>query len=119
MWWSWILSGVGLLSLWQITKWNRTGFITGLVVEALWLIYAIQTEQWGFLPAVVIFSVVYVDAWRKWGPKIKHWEEVEERYEAVHDVLTVMPGTEAIVQEYWPEEEPEEKVKEDVHDQRW
>lgn len=77
MWWSWALSLIGILSLYLIENMDRRGFLVGLAVEVLWLWYAIATEQWGFAPAVVVYSWLYWRGWKKWakvGPKRKAWK---------------------------------------------
>jgi len=80
VWWSWALSSIGLLSLWQITKFDRKGFLTGLAVEVLWLWYAFDSKQWGFLPAAFVYGWFYWHGWRKWS-------KVEDKLEHIEDDL--------------------------------
>jgi hypothetical protein len=81
MWWSWALGIIGLISLWQIEKMDRKGFLTGLAVEVLWVAYAFRSHQWGFLPCAVVYTWFYWRGWRRWGRVSSQLAEVEHMLE--------------------------------------
>lgn len=49
MWWSYILAAVGLTRLYLTTKKMVEGFIIGVLVQILWVTYAVTTDQYGFI----------------------------------------------------------------------
>lgn len=61
-WWSWLLSAwtcLGLLIAGNRTR-RTTGWFIALCGEVLWVAYAVETQQWGFLAGAVVFSSVYL-----------------------------------------------------------
>lgn len=65
--WSWLLSITGILGMYLAGKRLAVGWLVGLLSEALWLIYAIVTKQWGFLLGVAAYSYVFYANWRAWS----------------------------------------------------
>lgn len=65
--WSWILTVVSLAGLWTTGNRKRWGWLLSLGSEGLWIAYAILYHQYGFIVMSVIFSVIYIRNWRKWG----------------------------------------------------
>lgn len=74
--WSWVLTVVGL-----------TGFIlagrkvwwcwhVNLACQALWLAYALATQQYGFIAAACVYSVVFTQNARAWTKE--HREKREQ-----------------------------------------
>lgn len=61
-----ILDGTGLLGSWYLSNKNRVGWLVSLVAQALWTVYAIGFQQWGFLPGIILQSVINVHGYRKW-----------------------------------------------------
>jgi len=68
MWWSWILTAVGVTGLYFAGKNNKIGWAIGIFAQTLWTSYALTTEQYGFLVSAFAYGWVYVKnylAWRK------------------------------------------------------
>lgn len=66
--WSLVLAAVGILGLYVAGRKLWWGWLIGLGAQALWLAYAIVTEQWGFLLSAVAYGWVYgrnALAWRR------------------------------------------------------
>jgi hypothetical protein len=66
-WWSWLLTSIGLLGLWMAGSQNKLGWIVSLSVQVLWVLYAIATEQYGFIISACAYSFVYVRNFKKWN----------------------------------------------------
>ncbi|MHB1000489.1 MAG: hypothetical protein ACYC27_14715 [Armatimonadota bacterium] len=64
---SYVLSVVSLASMWLYGNRTIAGPISGLVIQALWLIYAIQSREYGFIVSVIGFTVVHYRNLRKWN----------------------------------------------------
>lgn len=65
--WPWLLDAVGLSSLWLLTRKSRAGFAVGALAMFLWLAYAADTAQWGFVPGVIVYTLVHVKGYWGWG----------------------------------------------------
>jgi hypothetical protein len=68
MWWSWILTAVGVSGLYFAGKNNKIGWAIGIFAQTLWIAYALVTEQYGFLVSAFAYAWVYTKnylAWRK------------------------------------------------------
>jgi hypothetical protein len=60
-----------LLAVLYITgKKKRIVWMIGIINQAAWLAYSIQTEQWGFLPGVVLVGGMYIKNWVDWGREV-------------------------------------------------
>jgi hypothetical protein len=65
--WSWLLTGTTCTALLLAGTAGRRRLGWGLALggEALWAIYAVTTEQYGFLVGAVAFAAVYArNLWR-------------------------------------------------------
>lgn len=60
--WSYLLTGIGVFGLALVYARPRSiaGPVIGLAVQALWIAYAVTTEQWGFLGSAVAFGAANV-----------------------------------------------------------
>lgn len=64
MWlWSWVLTGTGVVSIALAGRHPVLGWGIGLGSQALWVTYAMQTHQYGFLASAGLFSIVYGRNW--------------------------------------------------------
>lgn len=88
MWWSWALSAASLISLYFLGNGNRTGFTVGLLADAMWAWYSIETQQWGFLVACGAYVVLHVRGFLKWKiiPPSEAWEEITEVLEELEEL---------------------------------
>jgi len=67
--WSYILAPLGLAGMWMAGKKRRSGWLLSLFTQALWLAYAIQTKQYGFIVGTLSYAFVYVKNYMSWGKK--------------------------------------------------
>lgn len=56
--WSWVLAVVGMTGVYLTTLKKTTGFMIGLGVQVLWIIFAVTTQQYGFIFSAVGFGVM-------------------------------------------------------------
>jgi hypothetical protein len=66
VWLSWAISAFGIVGLWIAGSGKWWGWAVALGTQVLWFVYIIGTKQWGLLPAVVAFTVVYARNLLKW-----------------------------------------------------
>lgn len=66
MWWSILLTVVGVAGLYALTKKKWWGFLIGLSAQALWVGYAVTTKQWGFLGSAVVYGAVNAVGINNW-----------------------------------------------------
>lgn len=64
--WSYLLAGVGVFGLYLAGKKNPMGWAVGLGAQALWIAYALATEQWGFIVSALAYGWVYGKNYRSW-----------------------------------------------------
>jgi len=63
---AWIVSIVSLLVVLLMTRKWRYAPICGVIGQGLWVFYAIMEAQYGLLPAVIGYTVIYALAIPKW-----------------------------------------------------
>jgi hypothetical protein len=66
--WSYLLTAVGLLGLWLAGRKSSGGWAVGIGAQALWIVYAVATQQWGFIVSALLYGFVYCRnfiTWRK------------------------------------------------------
>lgn len=66
MWWSWALTAVGVSGLYLVARKDWRGFAVGVAAQALWIAYAVLTEQWGFIVSALVYGSVYGLGWYNW-----------------------------------------------------
>jgi len=66
MWWSILLTVVGISGLYALTKRKWWGFAIGLGAQLLWVCYAVVTKQWGFLGSAVAYGAVNIIGLNNW-----------------------------------------------------
>lgn len=65
-WWSWILTAVGLTGFYFAGKKVWWSWYINLGCQALWLAYALVTQQYGFIMAAVAYSVLFFKNAYQW-----------------------------------------------------
>jgi hypothetical protein len=68
MWWSFLLTAIGVAGIYISGKKNYWGWGVGLFAQVLWFSYAIVTQQWGFIISAFAYGYVYwknFSTWRK------------------------------------------------------
>jgi len=64
--WSWLLVTVGAVGMWMAGRRMRSGWAVAIVNEALWIVYALQTGQYGFVAGAMLYMVVFARNWLRW-----------------------------------------------------
>ena len=67
MLWSFILAGLGVLSLYLTGKKMKSGWVVGLANSCLWIVYGLSFEQYGFLISAVVFIAVQLKNYLNWS----------------------------------------------------
>lgn len=61
-----MLTAVGVTGLWAAGSKKAWGWAIGLGAQVLWIAYAVQTEQYGFIASALAYGTVYFRNFRKW-----------------------------------------------------
>lgn len=69
--WSYILAPFGLAGMWMAGRRNRWGWALSICTQVLWLAYAVQTQQWGFIPGSAAYGFIYVKNFISWRPNVE------------------------------------------------
>ena len=69
---SWILTLYSLLGVWMVGRKWTAGWLVSLSCQVLWLVYAIESSQYGFIFSALVFSWIYVVNYRKWKNEGMH-----------------------------------------------
>lgn len=65
---SWILAAVGIFGIYLAGKKHKAGWAVGLGAQVLWIVFAIATQQWGFIASALAYGFIYGKnylAWRR------------------------------------------------------
>jgi xanthine/uracil permease len=76
LYWSWLLTGLQVLALWAAGAEHRWGWLLGASVQPPWIVYAVLTDQVGFIPGCAISAAVQICSFVRW----RHPREVGGRY---------------------------------------
>jgi hypothetical protein len=63
--WSWIISGIGISALLLTSRGVVWGWLVAIGNQALWITYAVVTRQWGFIPASLLYVLVFALNYRR------------------------------------------------------
>jgi len=64
--WSWALSCLGGFGIYLAGKKDWRGWAIGIVNEILWLVYAVITNQYGFIFGSVLYSTILINNLYGW-----------------------------------------------------
>jgi len=64
--WSWLLAGMGVMGMYFVGKKRWEAFLWLIVMECLWVVFAIQTRTYGFILGSIAYILVYLR-------NVKHW----------------------------------------------
>jgi hypothetical protein len=67
MWWSYILAAIGVTGIFFVGRKTIWGWLLLLFNEFLWIIYAVTTEQYGFIFAAIAYAAVYIRSYIHWS----------------------------------------------------
>jgi xanthine/uracil permease len=76
LYWSWLLTGLQVLALWAAGAEHRWGWLLGASVQPPWIVYAVLTDQVGFIPGCAISAAVQICSFVRG----RHPREVGGRY---------------------------------------
>jgi hypothetical protein len=65
--WSWILATIGVTGIFFVGRKSIWGWLVLLFNECLWMIYAITTDQYGFIFASLAYAAVYIRSYVHWS----------------------------------------------------
>jgi len=72
--WSYFLAAIGVIGIFFVGRKHRWAWLWLIFNECLWIIYAVATNQYGFIFAAVAYTLVYIKSflsWKKEKPKSK------------------------------------------------
>jgi hypothetical protein len=64
--WSWVLAAVGVVGLLLAGSSNKLGWAIGFGAQVLWIVFAVATEQYGFIASALAYGFVYARNWLRW-----------------------------------------------------
>jgi hypothetical protein len=71
--WSITLAAVGVIGIWLAGNRSRLGWALGLSAQALWVVFAVVTGQYGFILSALAYGFVYGrNLWRWSRPRCEH-----------------------------------------------
>jgi hypothetical protein len=79
VWWSITLSAGSLWTSWLVGSRKRVGFLLAVAMQLVWIGFALDSGQWGFIASAAVFSAVNVRNYLRW----KRLDEAEARDDAV------------------------------------
>ena len=64
--WSFALAAIGILGIYLAGRKNLWGWALGVTAQLLWIVFAVVTQQWGFILSALAYGWVYGLNWWKW-----------------------------------------------------
>lgn len=65
--WSWVLAVIGVLGIYFVGLRTIWGWLVLLFNEALWIAYALVTDQYGFIFSALAYAIVYIRSYIHWS----------------------------------------------------
>lgn len=63
---TWLLSGLSLITLWLMGNKSKHAPLVGVLSQVVWFYYVFDTDQLGFLPGVIAYTVIHLRNSIKW-----------------------------------------------------
>lgn len=66
--WSYALAFVGIVGIYLAGKKNLWGWAVGVLAQILWVVFAVATQQYGFIVSALAYGFIYGKnflAWKK------------------------------------------------------
>lgn len=64
--WSWVLAAIGVSGIFFVGQKTIWGWLVLLANEVLWTVYAVVTQQYGFIFSAVAYGIVYIRSFLHW-----------------------------------------------------
>lgn len=64
--WSWLLTAIGITGLLLAGSKRKVGWAIGLAAQVPWIVYALATEQYGFIVSALAYGATYARNWWRW-----------------------------------------------------
>jgi hypothetical protein len=64
--WSYVLAAIGVVGIFFVGRKHRWAWLWLIFNECLWIIYAVVTNQYGFIFAAVAYTLVYIKSFMSW-----------------------------------------------------
>jgi hypothetical protein len=64
--WSWLLAGMGVIGMYFVGRKRWEAFLWLILMECLWIVFAIQTKTYGFIVGSLAYIFVYSRNVNKW-----------------------------------------------------
>lgn len=64
--WSWILAIIGISGIYFVGRKTIWGWLILLVNECIWIAYALDTKQYGFIVSALAYAAVYIKSYMHW-----------------------------------------------------
>ena len=65
--WSWILAVIGVTGIFLVGKKTIWGWLVLTTNELLWIGYALNTKQYGFIVMATAYMIVYIKSYIEWN----------------------------------------------------
>ena len=63
---SYLLAAIGVTGIYFVGRKNKWAWLWLIFNECLWIIYAVTTDQYGFIFAAVAYTAVYIKSFLRW-----------------------------------------------------
>ncbi len=64
---SYVLAAIGVTGIYFVGRKSIWAWFLLLFNECLWMVYAITTEQYGFIFAAIAYAIVYIRSYIHWS----------------------------------------------------
>jgi hypothetical protein len=82
---SWVLAVIGVAGIYFVGRKSFFGWYILLFNETLWMVYAVTTEQYGFIFSALAYGVVYVQSHRHWKSLDKEQPHIKDFFRRVYE----------------------------------
>jgi nicotinamide riboside transporter PnuC len=65
--WSWVLAVIGVAGIYFVGRKTIWGWLVLLFNEILWIVYALTTDQYGFIFSALAYALVYIRSYIHWS----------------------------------------------------
>lgn len=90
-WWSVLLAVIGLTGLYIAGRKSYWGWAIGLASQILWVVYALVSDQWGFILSAAGYGAIYLRNLLRWLAEDRQ-EAAREEGSWASDSIESRPG---------------------------